>query len=70
MEKVTIEEKMKNDPELAQILRSLRETGKEDIVQGEIARRHVTRKSRVDIDLEHVAADEGVGVSGFYMLLY
>lgn len=69
MEKVTIEEKMKNDPELAQILRSLRETGKEDIVQEERARRHATRKSRVDIDLEHVAADEGVGVSGFYVLL-
>ena len=54
---------MKNDPDLAQILRSLRETDKEDIVQEERARRQATRKSRVDTDLELMDADDGTGVS-------
>ena len=48
---------MSSDPELLKILRSLKETDKEDIVQEERARRQAARQSRVDANLEDVPVE-------------
>ena len=65
-ERAKIEDKMSGDAELAQILRALQETEKEDIVQEERARLHAARQSRVDADLEAMDVEESSagGVSG------
>ena len=58
-EKTKVEEKMRSDNDLSQILNALEETEKEDMVQEERARRHAARQSRVAADLESMDVDEG-----------
>ena len=56
-EKEKLEEKMSSEPELLKILRALKETDKEDIVQEERARRQAARQSRVDANLEDMPVE-------------
>jgi len=62
-ERNKIEEKMRSDEELSDILLQLRETEQEDLVQEERARRASARKSRVDAGLEAMDTNESqVGI--------
>ena len=55
--KQQIEQKMKADPELNDILNQLYDTEKEDIIKEEQERRERLRKSKVEADLEATDAD-------------
>lgn len=63
-ERNKIEEKMRSDQDLADILRQLRETEEEDLVQEERARRATARKSRVDAGLEAMDTTESQNTLG------
>ncbi len=57
-ERRRIEERMKQDPDLATILHALTETDKEDIIKEERARRAAARQSRVETDVEAMETEE------------
>ena len=57
-ERKRLEERMKQDPDLASILHALTETDKEDIIKEERARRAAARQSRVETDVEAMETDE------------
>ena len=55
---------MEQEPDLAWILKALRETEREDIVQEERARRQAARQSRVEADLDAMDMDTDQGGVG------